>query len=224
MTIQEFLDDIEDEMMVAGVKVIWDRFTLLAWASAELNRLSHEFSADCFHVHLDPAIATVSGTRYYDLPSNFGLNFVNAAGDAGDKYCCLLDDGTTESLIDYASTVQFYSQNLRGETSGKPTKYTVITASNGRKQIALSPPPDGSYEIDGLYIPTDWDLDTMDSIPPLPANSPMLKYAVLRRVGDKWETDYKKARADLAMEFARSRKAQFAPNLGGNTNSYTQMR
>ena len=224
MTIQEFLDDIEDEMMVSGVKVTWDRFTLLAWASAELNKISHEFEADCFHVHLNPAISTVSGTRNYDLPANFGLNFAKSAGEGGDDYCCLLDDGTSESVLAYVPTVKFYSQNLRGESSGRPTKYTIVSTPTGEKQIALSPPPSTTYEIDGLYVPTDWDLDTMDSVPPLPANSAILKYAVLRRVGDRWEGDYQMARANLAMEFAKSRKPRFMPNLGGNINDYSLVR
>lgn len=218
MTLQEFIDDILDELRVAGVKGDWDRWDLLNWASSELNRLSGEFSnADCFMVHLNPAVSTVADTRNYDLPANFGTNFC----DTGDGPCCVLDDGTGETRIDYVTPAQFYSQNLTGESSGTPVKYTIMGTPTGRKQIALSPPPDDEYEINGLYIPTDWDLKTMDDVPALPGNSHVLKYAVLKRVSkDRWETDYREALAKLYLDFARANRGRIVPNLGGSRNSY----
>lgn len=224
MKLNEWLDDIEDELKVAGVKVTWDRFDLLNMANSELNKLTQEIDADCFHVHLNPAVSTVSGTRFYDLPENFGTNFVKGAGDDGSKFCCLLDDGSSETLIDYVSTVQFYSLNLRGEGNGKPSRYTIVSTPAGGKQIALSPTPDASYEIDGLYKPTDWALDSLDTVPAIPGNSPILKYSVLRRISpERWNQDYAMARASLLMELAVSRKVRLAPVRGRGFDEYTLM-
>lgn len=223
MNTQEWLDDIEDELRIAGVKVTWDRFTLLQWASIELNRLSGAYESDCFLVHLDPVVSTVSGTRFYDLPENFGLNFSRNAGDYGDKYCCKIDDGSSELVIEYVAAAQFYSMNLRAENKGKPSKYTIISASNGRKQIGLSPIPDAAYEIDGLYKPTNWNLQTMDSLPPLPGNSAVLKYAVLHRMGDKWDQDLAMEQARLMMEFSKSSSGRLTPNLGASVNNYQRI-
>lgn len=222
MNLNEFIDDILDELRIAGVKGEWDRWDFLNWASSELNRLSGEFgNADCFMVHLNPAVSTVAGTRNYDLSENFGTNFVPSSGDQGEGHCCMLDDGTNEKQLTYIAPAQFYSQNLTGETSGTPAKYTIIGSPNGRKQIALSPPPDGVYEINGLHVPTDWDLKTMDSIPALPGNSHLLKYAVLKRISkERWEQDYREALAKLYLEFAKSSKGRIAPYLGSARNSY----
>lgn len=213
MNTNEFLDDIRDECEVANIQMLHDRFTVLGWASAELNRLSHEFHSDCFLIHLDPIVNMVVGTRYYDLPRDFGSNFAPGAGD-GDKFCCKLDDGTNESLIDYISPAQFYSKNLRAEANGKPTKYTIVSSVNGVRQVGLSPPPDDTYTLDGLYKPTNWKLETMDALPPIPGNSAILKYAVLRRISpERWNEDYILAKQNLALEFAQSKIVRMVPRF-----------
>lgn len=227
MNTQELLDDIEDELKDAGVKYKGDRWDLLNALSSELNKLSGELDADCFYVHLNPAVTTVAGTRYYDLPANFGTNFVNAGGDSGDKWCCLYDDGTSETPISFYSNARFFSRSLRSESNGTPSAYTIVSSPNGVKQIALSPPPDTSGDtIDGLYKPTDWDLTTMDTLPPIPGNSQILKYAVLYRIApgnQKWATEYQNERNKLLMEIAKTRKTRFVPSHGQNRNSYTLM-
>ena len=225
MKTREWLDDVEDELIIAGVKVKWEKYDLLNWASAELNRISGEFDADCFNVHLDPIIDTVEGTRYYNLPANFGLNFSPYGGPDGEGYCCMFNDGDNETQLEYVANAQFFTLNLAGESDGSPTKYTILSTPSGGKQIGLSPPPDDSYEIDGLYKPTDWDLTMMDSIPPLPGNSAILKYAVLRRMDrNKWNQDYVTAYASLAMQIANDKKGRFNPYLGPGRNDYALIR
>ena len=226
MTINEFLDDIIDECKTAGVKPTWDdRYDLLNWASAELNKISGEFDADCFYIHADPIVTLVIGTRNYDLPSNFPMNFAKAGGDQGDKFCCMYDDGTSEAPLEYMTNTRFYSMSLRSESNGTPSRYTILSNPNGRKQIALSPPPDAANTIDGLYKPTDWDLKTMEDVPTLPANSHFLKYAVLRRISpERWNQDYGKERNSLLMELASTRIVNFIPKFSGHRHSYTLMR
>jgi hypothetical protein len=225
MTINEFIDDIIDECRTAGIKTDFDRFDLLNWASAELNKISGEYDADCFYTYSEPIASLVVGTRNYDLPANFPMNFAKAAGDQGDKFCCMYDDATSETPLDYMTNTRFYSMNLSGESNGTPSKYTIISSPNGRKQISLSPPPDAANELNGLYKPTDWDLKTMDDVPSLPANSHLLKYAVLRRINpERWNQDYAKERSTLLMELASSRKVTFVPNFSGHRHSYTLMR
>jgi hypothetical protein len=224
MNTQEWIDDIEDELRTAGIKVNWERWDLLNWASAELNKLSQEFTADCLMVYLDPIVVTASGTRQYDLPANFGTNFAEAAGDQGEGFCCMLNDGSSDSRLEYVTATRLFSRDLTSSSSSRPGTYTIISSANGRKQIWLDPVPNAAYDIKGLYKPTDWDLKTMDDIPSLPANSPIIKYSVLRRLDpNRWNADYVLARNNLLMEFARGRIVKFMPNNGGYRNSATLM-
>jgi hypothetical protein len=213
MNTQELLDDIQDECTTAGVNVTWDKFTLLQWLSAELGTLSSEcHDADFLFVHLDPIVTMVAGTRKYNLPSNFGVNFAPAAGTNGEKFCATISDGTNSSTIDYISPAEFFSKNLEGESAGRPSKYTITSGPNGVRQISFSPPPDDDYTAGGLYLPTDWKLTTMDSLPPIPGNSAILKYSVLRRISpDRWNDDYSKAKVNLAMTIAKSKTTRIIP-------------
>jgi hypothetical protein len=217
MTIQEMLDNIEDMLRVAGIKQTWDRFDLLSWTSAELNKLSSEIDHDVFYVNLDPIVYTVKDARNYDLPNNFGVNFAPNAEDNGGGFCCLINNGTNQSLLAFQSATRFFSKDFKSESASIPSIYTIVTSSNGKKQISLSPKPDASYEISGLYKPTDWSLVTMDGNSPVPANAAVLKYSVLKEINPKrWEGDYIQARSAFLMELARGRKSKLTPDLSGN--------
>jgi hypothetical protein len=217
MTIQEMLDDIEDEIEAVGIKKTWDRFTLLNWASSELNKLSSEVDHDVFYVNLDPIAYTMKDTRSYDLPDNFGINFAPNSGPDGGKFCCKISDGNTQAPLTFVSAARFFIKDFKSETASRPVEYTITTLPNGKKQIALFPKPDTAYEISGLYKPTSWELATMDSGSPVPANAAVLKYSVLRRVGPKlWTDDYMQARQAFLMELARGRVSKLVPDFSGN--------
>ncbi len=223
MNTQELLDEIEDEARLADIEQSWDRWTLLDWMSAELNRLTGELDCDLFVVHLNPAIYTVADQRYYDLPDNFGFNFLYGGGDSGDKWCCTYDDGSNETPLDFMPAVRFFSKNLTGESSGTPAYYTIIGLPNGGRQIGLSPKPDtASKEVNGLYKPTNWSLDEFAALPPLPGNCHILKYAVLMRLdATRWNEAYLQERNKLYAEIAKSRTPRFVPKLGRNLNDYS---
>lgn len=213
MNVKEWIDEIEWEGAQMSLEVP-DRRVLLRWVSTELAVLSGKLDSDIFTMHLDPAIITRTGTRYYDLPDNFGLNFCRN----GDNWVCRLNNGSNELQLDYVSNTEFFNSDLEGESNGTPSKYTVLSKPNGRKQIALSPPPDSNsdshYTIDGLYIPTDWKLRDEDTVPPLPANSPILKYAVLRRLNRNYDADYREALVDLKRHIAQNRNSGFGVDTG----------
>lgn len=214
MNTKELIDDIVDELNIAQIKKTYDKYDLLAWMSAELNKLSAEMEHDCFYINLSPIVTTVVDQRFYDLPDNFGLNFAPAGGEEGEGYCCSIDDGSSESAMTYMSATRFYSLNLAAESAAKPSFYTIVTKPNGFKQIGFSPLPEDEYDINGLYKPTNWDLKTMEDLPPIPHNCAVLKYAVLNRIDKKrWENDYSNARAICYMELARSRKVRLIPSL-----------
>lgn len=221
MKVELLLDDVEQltqDGLTRTVPVA--RPMLLSWLSAELNELTGREEWDWAMRHLDPLVSTTTARRTYQLPENFPDNFVRHAGDRGEKWCCKLDNGSNEVPLAYESPVQFYSTNLRAESNGTPSKYTVVSAATGGRQIVLSPPPDangstGFYTIDGLYIPTDWGLHDEDDLPPMPGNSMVLKYAVLRRLDRQtYEPMYREALALLALRSARQRGAQFVPRYG----------
>jgi hypothetical protein len=78
----------------------------------------------------------------------------------------------------------------------------------------LDPPPDangdtGYYEIGGLYQRTDWALEEQSSLPPVPSNSPILRYAVLRRCDPQgFGNQYNEALAILALRSAQNRSTR----------------
>lgn len=225
--VREWLNDIEEVCTDAG-RPVPDRLKLLNWLSAELNELSQsgKLPADWFYAKMD-SIPTVSGTREYDLPDNFGTNFVRHAGQrfyqilnfGGDKWACFLNDGTKDSPLSYESPAQFYSKNLYAESTGRPSVYTVMTASDGQRQIMLSTLPDNNggsnYTIWGIYQPTDWRITSETQVPVLPNHSPILKYGVLRRLmPDRYQPLYREAFDALIMAAAQERVAQFVPVMG----------
>jgi hypothetical protein len=224
-TVRQWLNDIEQTCMDSG-KSTPDRQKLLNWMSLELQELTTKLPADWF-IQISSPVTTANGTRGYNLPSDFGTNFLRHGGQrfyqilnmVGDKWVCLLNDGTKESLLGYESPAQFYSKNLLGEAEGRPSIYTITTAANGTKQLQLSTKPDtnggNNYTVYGPYQPTNWSLASESTVPAFPANSPIMKYAVLRRLMPAtYEPKYKEALADLMMMAAQERVAQFTPVLG----------
>ncbi len=230
MQVKEMLDDIEQQLSYRGL-AIPDRFIMLSWMSNELNEITGRYQFDWSFVHVDPVIKTVEGQRAYMLPADFPDNFVVGASEGrGDQYCCKIDDASTESLLTYQSPVQFFSKSLRSSSDSKPSHYTIMSLPNGRKEIQLDPPPDdnsdSNYTVDGLYQKADWKLEEMDALPPLPGNSAVLRYAVLRRCDAAFQARYEEALAILALRAAQHRKTRLVMTMGENsqTNSFALMR
>lgn len=223
MKVKKLLDDIEQSPAYRSMprELRPDRQMLLSWMSVELGELTSKIpDSDIFAIRLEPAIVTVDGLREYSLPKDFGTNFMRK--DA-DTWSVMIDDGTTESQLAYKIPTEFYAQNLRGESDGVPSCYTIVTTQRARRELVLSPPPDGEYTIDGLYIPTDWDFQDEDDLPPLPANNPILKYAVMRRMSADFEPKYAESWAQLMMELAKSRKTQIKPQMTQDLSSGYQL-
>lgn len=220
MRVDTLLDDIEQQLQHGGVRSP-GRFVLLDWMSNELADLVSKAPFDWSLQHLDPAVATIAGRKEYALPENFPENFVAAGGLKGDQYVCKLDDGTNENPIDYVAPAQYFSENIRATSNGTPSKYTIMSAASGGKQILLYPPPDangsvGYYTIDGLYQPTDWILSEREQIPPVPGNSRILEYAVLRRlIPEPYGAQYGEALNILMLRAAQQRRAQAMPVIHG---------
>jgi hypothetical protein len=213
MNTTEWLDDIEDEIRMLPRKVNYTRFKLLDWASVELNRLSGSIDSDIFNIHLNPVISTADGERYYDLPDNFGINFIMGGGDYGEKFMCVLNNNDSESLLEFLPSSRFFGMSLASESESAPHYYTILSKPDGRKQLVTSPPADAVYAIDGVYRPTDWKLTEMSSLPPLPGNSAILKYAVLRRLDPIFNAQYGEAYRDLLMTVAKSNRSQIVPRI-----------
>ena len=228
MRVRKMLDDIEQspayQMMPREIRP--DRRMLLQWMSAELNELvSKTPNFDFWIVQLEPAIRTREGAREYDLPEDFGLNFVRLDTD---KWACNLDDGNNETNLPYKPLKDFYAMNLTAESNAKPSCYTIKTRPDGRRLLVVSPPPDSNsstyYEIDGLYARNDWELKDEDVLPPVPGQFAILKYAVMRRISTDFEQKYIEAYAVLMNEMARNRDLQLKPSFGSGRNEYMMMR
>ena len=227
MTIQDTLDDIEQTASAQGLAVP-DRLKALKWMSRELTELSGRMEWTWAMVHLDPLIQTTDGKYDYDLPSSFGLNFVRHAGDDGTKWCVKISDGVSASLLDYKSPPQFWGQDVANAESSRPSCYTIMATSDGRKQIWLYPSPDdsptqGYYTVDGLYIPTDWKLTELRGLPVIVASSPILKYAVLRRLAPQvYQPLYNDALAQLIMQEAQNHDTRMVAVLNDGSSTFNQ--
>jgi hypothetical protein len=216
MNVEEIITEISLE---TGEK---DRAKLLKFLSAELNYLTGKAEWDWAMVRLDPIISAIVGQREYNLPNNFGLNFVRYGGAAGQEWCCLLDDGTNESILHYISPAQFFSKDLRGEANGRPQRFTILSTPNGQRQLHLSPAPDSAtFTIDGLYIPTDWKIEERSQLPPIPGNSEVLKLGVMRRLDPNREPAYSFAVNLLMLREAQGRRSQLVPDY--QTRNYRML-
>lgn len=218
MLIRDLVNDIEKLISLSPRPQRIQKDIIKSMLSAELQEITAKVDLDCLHVHLDPMISTAEGVREYVLPDNFPENFARGAGTSGDQYCCKLGDGSTDAVMTYKNPVQFYSQSLTGQTNGRPSTYTIAASQSGARKIVLSPPPDangstGYYTISGLYKPTDWELDDLSSVPPIPNNAQVLKYGVLRRVDPQsYEGKYQEAVSELKLSNAKSRPTTIVPN------------
>ena len=227
MNVADILNDIEQVAAADGLPEK-DRFILLSWLSAELNELSGKADFDWNLIYLDPAIVTVVGQFNYILPEGFGSNFSRFAGDDGDSYACKLTDGSSQSLLDYESPKQFFSHNAVNITNTRPSSYTIMTTSSGRKELWLYPGPDangtvGYYLVGGLYPKTDWKLEELEGLPGIPGNCAALKYGVLRRLNRTvYEPMYQEALSRLMMAEAQNKRGQLMPvmNQGGQRTHY----
>jgi hypothetical protein len=210
--VKNLLDSIEWICNLQGVKSP-DRMQLRAMLRDELREIAAKEDWDWAKSRLDPAIQTAAGVRNYTLPASFGDNFARAS-DSEDKPCCKLNDGTTETALNYLGPAQFFGQNLQAQQNSKPVDYTVITVpTTGRRELWLSPPPDDEYTIGGVFTPNDWDVGDESAIPPIPADANVLKYAVLRRLSPQFAGDYVAAFADLARRSVETRKTMMAPRV-----------
>lgn len=224
MKVQELLDQIEQDLQDPLTRRIpHDRWRLLDWLSQELDAIVSLEEWDTFVRYLLPAIKTEIGRRTYLLPEDFPDNFVRTTDVDTAAYLCKLDDGTNEVLLGYEAPVTFLARNLRAEANGRPSTYTVVTVSDGHKELWLSPPPDAtSYAVGGAYNATNWTIGEQDDLPLIPG--PLLRYAVLRRVapdrGD-WQAEYQRHLGAMYTRAARSRQAAFAP---GQLRQYDLMR
>ena len=233
MNIKLQLDEVEQICLDAG-RSKPDRFTLMKWLASELNELSTKVLNVDWFLKKMTAIPTVVGTRTYTLPTDFPANFIPHAAQrfyqplllTGDKWCCILNDGSKDALLEYESNAQFYSRNLYGESNGRPSVYTVTVNLDGSKNLVVSVPPDvTTYSISGLYEPTTWTITDETQIPTFPANSPVLKYGVLRRLIPAFQQLYQDALGSLMLMAAQDRPTQFVPVLGrSGLNEYTLMR
>lgn len=213
MRADEIITEVEMECEFKGLRTP-DRRVMLAFLSTELRELTGRGSFDWAMRALRPAISLQDGKADYLLPEDFGDNFVRGAGDDGDKWCCMLDDGSSEAPLDYVSPPQFFSMNLTASEEADPSKYTIIGSNDGRRYLWVNPTPDDStHTINGLYIPTNWKLTEADELPPVPGNADVLRYALLRKISANYDSAYQNAFAQLALRAANQRRNQFVPRL-----------
>ena len=226
MLVSDILDDI-DEVLERTGPVAPDRLILTKWMSQELREIIGKGTWTWAQQHLNPTIATQTGIRNYLLPANFPDNFTRAAGEQGDEYAAMIDDGTNESQLTYIAPELYFTRNIRGTANGRPSEYSIIGSSSGGRELFLFPAPDSNtstyYTVDGLYQPTDWTLTERDQRPLITGNSPILKFAVLRRLNGDFEAKYQEALGFLRYEQSKSSKARFAPAVP-HRNTYSGMR
>jgi hypothetical protein len=226
MLVNEIVDDIEMILESAGPPMP-DRRKIVKLMSFELAEIIGKGTWNWALQHFNPAIATQAGIRNYQLPINFPDNFVRGAGNLADGFACMLDNGTNEEQLTYVAPELYFTRNLRGTSNGKPADYTIIGGANGGREIFLYPAPDTNssthYTVDGLYQPTDWTLVDGDNRPLVTGNSPILKYAVLRRFNGDFEAKYQEALGFLRYEQAKSSKGQIRPAYSALSN-YSLMR
>ncbi len=217
------LDLIEQEVQDPETRAsLPDRRILLKWFSRELSRLSSFEEWDFLAVRQAPLLTTTTGKANYRLPDEFPTNFVQSYDDfTGEKrFLCKISNGTNENFLEYSSPALFFTRDMEAETNGVPSEYTIMTTSGGSKEIWLSPPPNATARtVNGVYIPTNWDVDDEDEVPALPGNNRYLENSLLARLHRRTAPNLSAAfAADAAqdlnalyMSVARNRAAVMRP-------------
>jgi len=241
MRVRDYIERLTRSLRDPGTKdAPLDKQQLMAILSEELEYLSGEFQWDWAASTIRPAIRTVVGKREYSLPIGFGLNFARGADRQGEAFTVTLSDASNEGLLRYESPARFYSRNLLGESNNRPSLYTIRTdPMQGRRLMVLSSPPDangdtGYYEINGLYVPENWNFNDADQMMPVPGNNPLLKHRVLARVYETRNRELhafhvrqgQHALSKLLLLQARSRRTRLSPKLSRTQsgNTYTLVR
>jgi hypothetical protein len=216
---KDILDEIQLTARQAGI-VLPDREILRKHMNFDLRELTGKEQWDWAMIHLDPVVSTLADVREYDLPLGFPENFCSGAGESGGRYAVMISDGSSQVGLEYLSPVRFWSQNLVAESSSKPARYTIASVPGGRRQLVLSPPPDESYTIDGVYIPEDWRLTDDSDLPPVPGGS-YLKFSVLARFAPGiYEPMRKEAEMVILMRAARNRDSRLVPKRNLEVESW----
>lgn len=229
MTGSQILDAVERSFLSSSRSRVSapERDILLDELNDGISEIISITDWDWAQVVLRPTIGLQQGKREYQLPPNFGDNFVRYAFHDGTKWACKMIDQTnlTEQFLDYLSPVQFYNRKVVTTTQGVPRYYTILSLPSGMRQMVLDQPPDSTYAdwvIGGNYVPTDWLLEEEGLLPPLPGNSAVLKYWLLKRVFSWpeykdlqllqfYSSEYDKKYAELVTLAQRQRKGQIVP-------------
>lgn len=226
MTVRELIELIEIETNARGAKVP-DRMRLLMLINSVLNDIAGEEDWEWMVRRGAPIVSTNTGVRSYQLPKDFGLNFVRYK----DGFNCMISDTSSESQLTYKPQNDFYSLDLVAESNGLPSAYTIATRPDGRRELVLSPPPDangstGYYAINGVYQPADWTLLTQDDLPPIPNGCGVLRYGVLRKLDPAYNGEYTNEIRKLYNRTAKQTgPVRFSPRLGPGSyrNDYSLM-
>ena len=219
MKVGLLLDQIEQELQSPSTRRIGiDRLRLLDYVEQELNSIAGLEQWDFLQRYINPIALTQPGVRNYPLPVDFPENFVQTVDTDRKAFFCKLDDGSRETFLEYVVPGAFFGRDLRQESNGPPDTFTITTLPNGQREIWMAPPPDGNsdtnYTLIGLYIPTLWEINEQDDLPPLPANASVLRFAVLRRVAPQrqdWNQEYLRYLSNLYLRAARMREAGMFP-------------
>lgn len=189
MKVSYVLDSVEQTCALhnTGKTLAPDRAILLDWLNDGIAEIVSEQEWDWAMRFIYPVIMLKQSERYYQLPNDFGDNFVQYGDHDGTKFLCKLRNTTnsTESFLNYESPSKFFSRNMASTTGGTSNYYTIVTKPGGSRLLVCDPPPDsttGAFGISGLYVPTEWVLNYEDELPPMPSNCSVLKYYVLERI------------------------------------------
>ena len=187
MRAKEFLDQVEFTLRQTFGEIPPDmsRLRLLQITGWELTNIASQADWKWARKWLEPVISTYTGQREYKLPEDFGENFVFGGDDLGERYVCMLDDGSNDSTLEYVAPEKFFSKNRTGASNSTPSEYTITRRSDGIKILHLDPPPDSNsdshYTINGLYVPERWEIKEEHQQLPITGSYDGLLYGVLAR-------------------------------------------
>lgn len=226
MKMKAILDSVEQQIPILKIRRV-DRFMLLEWANQELKVLaSHIGDSGLLARQLDPVIYTETGKQKYQLPEDFGENFLRVDDTETRQFACLLDDGTNEAQLNYLGPAEFHVKHKQGESNGRPSDYTILTSYTGERELLIGPPPnsnsDSQYTIAGSYVPREWNLEEEENVPPFPNSFGVLKYALLRTLAPAnqvFQAEYERNRAMMIVRCAPS-VSQVAPDMFGTVGVF----